>query len=185
MMRKSCFFIFLLVIQITGNAQGLLVRNPAKGFTIWMPAPSFEQALLLGNGEMGAMVFGHPHNETIIVNHCALYLPTTYPFKPIDQAGRLTEIRELLLQGKGTEAALIPVEQSKQEGYPGQIWNDPYIPAFDLLIQTQTDNIDQYQRSLDFETGEALISWKQNGTLIERRQFISRTDSLLVIQIKA
>ncbi|HAM98846.1 MAG TPA: alpha-L-fucosidase [Marinilabiliales bacterium] len=185
MMKKSCFFIFLLVIQITGNAQGLLVRNPAKGFTIWMPAPSFEQALLLGNGEMGAMVFGHPHNETIIVNHCALYLPTTYPFKPIDQAGRLTEIRELLLRGKGTEAALIPVEQSKQEGYPGQIWNDPYIPAFDLLIQTQTDNIDQYQRSLDFETGEALISWKQNGTLIERRQFISRTDSLLVIQIKA
>ncbi len=182
-------FIFLLILfsifKIKSTAQGLWVRDPAKSFTSWMPAPSFEQALLLGNGEMGAMVYGHPHNETIIINHGALYLPTTYPFKPIDQASRLTEIRNLIHEGNGTEAALIPVELSKEEGYPGQIWNDPYIPAFDLLIQSSPENIEHYQRSLNFETGEALVSWSQQNTRFERLQFISRADSMLVVQMTA
>lgn len=182
-------FIFLLILfsilKIDSIAQGLLVRNPAKSFTSWMPAPSFEQALLLGNGEMGAMVYGHPHNETIIINYGALYLPTTYPYKPVNQSVKLDEIRKLILEGNGTEAALIPVEQSKQEGYPGQIWNDPYIPAFDLLIQSSPENIEHYQRSLNFETGEALVSWTQQNTRFERLQFVSRADSVLVVQMTA
>jgi hypothetical protein len=50
------------------------------------------------------MVMGRPHDETIILNHALLYLPASYPIKPINQASRLEEIRRLNLSGKYTEA---------------------------------------------------------------------------------
>lgn len=156
-----------------------------KGYTSWLPATSPDQAMLLGNGEMGAMVFGHPHEETIIMNHAALYLPLSKPKTPIHQSERLDEIRQLIMERKGSEAAKIPVEISLKEGYGGQIWSDPYIPAFDVKLSISPGNIEHYKRHVDFESGEAVVSWKQDGHSFERRQFISRADSVMVIQVKS
>ncbi len=157
----------------------------SKGYSSWLPAPTFDDAMLLGNGTMGAMVLGHPQDETIIINHSSLYLPTSLPKQPIDQAGLLDDIRSLLLEGKGTEAAKLPVEQSMKEGYGGLVWSDPYIPAFDLRIKSSLANIDNYKRSLNFETGEAVVKWSQGGNDFVRKQFISRTDSVMVVNMAA
>ncbi|PJB55173.1 MAG: alpha-L-fucosidase [Bacteroidetes bacterium CG_4_9_14_3_um_filter_41_19] len=162
-----------------------LPENTTKGYHSWLPASDATQAMLIGNGTMGSMVYGHPHAETIIMSHAALYLPLRPPLKPIRQAERLSEIRQLILDGNGSEAAKIPVEQSIADGYDGQIWSDPYIPAFDILINTSPANIEKYKRSVNFETGEAIVSWQQNGKKFERRQFISRGDSILVVKINS
>lgn len=159
------------------------IENTSKGYHSWLPASDPNQAMLIGNGTMGAMVFGDPHAETIIVSHSALYLPLRTPNEPINQASRLSEIRQLILEGNGAEAAKIPVEQSMTEGYDGQIWSDPYIPAFDILIKTSPANIEKYQRSVNFETAEAIVSWQQSGKKYERRQFISRAENLMIIKI--
>lgn len=156
-----------------------------KGYSSWLPAPTSDDAMLLGNGTMGAMVFGHPHDETIIINHSAIYMPTRIPLEPIDQAGLLNEIRSLILEGNGTEAAKLPVEESMKEGYGEQIWSDPYIPAFDLKIKSSIANIDSYKRSLDFETGVATVKWSQGGNDFVRKQFISRADSIMVVYMTA
>jgi len=134
---------------------------------------------------MGALVFGYPHEETIIVSHSSIYMPLGEPKQPIDQYSRLTEIRRLLMDGKGREAAKIPVEQSFLEGYDGLVWSDPYIPAFDIKINQSPENISNYKRSLNFENGEAKVEWEQNGAKYIRSQFISRADSLMVIKVKA
>jgi hypothetical protein len=161
------------------------ILQPQKGYSSWLPAPSPDQAMLLGNGEMGAMVFGNPHEETIIMNHAALYLPLSEPKKPINQAERLDEIRQLIVEGKGAEAAKIPVEISLNEDYGGQIWSDPFIPAFDVKLSMSPGNIEHYKRSVDFESGEAIVTWTQDGYRFERKQFISRADSVMVIEVKS
>ncbi len=184
-MKNAFFLLFFVLIQVPFFGQ-IPISNPgSKGYTSWLPAPNADQAMLLGNGIMGAMVFGHPHNETILLNHADLYLPTGFPKQPIDQYSRLPEIRQLILKGLGKEAANIPVEQSLTEGYGGQLWSDPYIPAFDLKINATPANIKNYQRSVNFETGEATVSWEQEGNTFLRQQFISRAANVLVIRISA
>lgn len=160
-------------------------KYTTKGYHSWLPAPEASQGMLIGNGTMGAIVFGHPHDETIILSHSSIYLPLRQPLQPIHQASRLTEIRALIMEGKGVEAAKIPVELSTEEGYGGQIWSDPYIPAFDIHIKTSPANIENYQRRVNFETGEAIINWQQNGKNFERRQFISRADSIMIIKMSS
>ena len=183
MNKVLIIFIFLIIPIWVLQAQKIDFVYPDKGIVNWIPAPSWEQTSLLGNGQMGAAVFGDPHNETIILTHSAIYLPVTYPFNPINQAARLSDIQKLIAEGNGEQAALIPVEISKQDGYPGLIWNDPFIPAFDLTVKTTAGNIEKYQRSVNFETGESVVTWQQNGETYQRRQFISRSDSFMVLQI--
>lgn len=137
-----------------------------------------------GNGTMGAMVMGNPHDETIILNHALLYLPNSQPLPPIDQASRLAEIRSLILQGKYEEAAKIPVEQSLKEGYGGHRWSDPYVPAFDVRLQLEPTNIEKYVRMVDFETGEVKVVWTDKNGTYTRKVFVSRPDSAVVISLK-
>ena len=120
--------ILILYSSCFTAAQEFSFESPERGFTSWLPAKSWENAMLTGNGTMGAMVFGNPHDELIILNHAQLYMPSTEPLKPIDQAGRLDEIRKLLFKGKFEEATKIPVEISLQEGYGGKGGLTPTFP---------------------------------------------------------
>ena len=65
------------------KAAELNFNSPDRGFTSWLPGRSWDEALLSGNGTIGAMVMGRPHDETILLNHALLYLPANYPIKPI------------------------------------------------------------------------------------------------------
>ncbi|MFO8002152.1 MAG: glycoside hydrolase N-terminal domain-containing protein [Marinilabilia sp.] len=158
-------------------------ENPEQGFVSWKPAPDWEDALLSGNGTMGTMVFGDPHEETVIVNHALHYLPNWTPQKPIDQASRLEEIRDLLAEGRYHEAAEIPVEQSMKEGYGEKKWIDPFVPFCNLDLSMPAGNVKNYRRMVDFRTGEAKVEWKQDGEWIQRSSFVSRPDSLIVMRI--
>jgi len=157
---------------------------PVRGFTGWTPAATWEEAMLSGNGTVGAMVFGRPHDETIILNHARLYLPATDPMKPIDQAGRLGEIRELLRDGRFVEASRIPVGISLEEGYGGQLWTDPYMPALDIRLSMAPSDISDYSRGVNFETGEATVRWRDDSGHVERALFVSRSDTLVILRIK-
>lgn len=171
-------------LNIAAYAQNLF-EQPLHGVANWTPAPDWDQASLIGNGDMGAMILGNIINETITVNQHNLFLPINNPPSPIDQYSRLEEIRSLILNGNGTRAAQIPVEQSLKEGYPGQIWSDPYVPDLDIKLSCTPANIDKYLRKVDFENGVAYVEWSQNGARFSRSHFVSRADSLLVIRIKA
>jgi len=186
--RIKIVYLFALLLGLSTfqqvQASELHFNSPIQGFTSWLPARSWEEALLSGNGTIGAMVIGRPHDETIILNHALLYLPASLPIKPINQASRLDEIRQLLLEGKYTEATKIPVEQSEKEGYDGWHWTDPYMPAFDIRLDMTPSNVTHYARSVDFETGECIVNWEDTGGAFRRKLFVSRADSIVVLSIK-
>ena len=160
------------------------INVPERGSVSWLPGSKWEEALLTGNGTIGAMVIGRPHDETIILNHALLYLPASDRLPPINQVSRLDEIRQLLWQGKYAEAAKIPVEIGKTEGYQGTHWTDPYMPALNIRLDMKAANVSDYARAVDFTTGETTVFWRDEGGRFERKLFVSRADNCIVMSIK-
>ncbi|WP_324679072.1 glycosyl hydrolase family 95 catalytic domain-containing protein [Hymenobacter sp. GOD-10R] len=186
-MRKGGAFCFLagfffLALAVRAQPATAPFATPVRGFSSWQPAASWEHALISGNGTLGALVMGQPHDETIILSHGQLFLPLNPPKPPINQASRLPEIRQLLLAGKYTEAAKVPVDEREKEGFT--IGRDPFMPAFDLRLTQSPGNVRRYQRSTNFQTGEATVEWEDSHGTFQRRLFVSRPDSMVVLSIK-
>jgi hypothetical protein len=164
-----------LTAQAAAPARGCLSREPAK---------TWEQAMVTGNGLLGAMVYGRPSDETIIVNHGQLYLPMWQPMPPPDTAARLPEIRHMLATGKFRQAANLVVETADKEGYGGKRWTDPFIPACDLKVtMPPAGAVNNSERSVDFATGVAAVNWTDDRGSFSRRVFASRADGLIAMSI--
>src|SRR5262245_17156556 len=93
------------------------------------PASFWEEALISGDGSLGALVYGDPQREIITLSHERLLLPFYRPLPPVETALHLSRIRELLLAGQYQDAVELVLEQAVQEGYGELRWNDPPIPA--------------------------------------------------------
>ena len=74
-------------------------------------ARTWEQGLATGNGIVGAMLFGPPGAETVVINRAGLFLPTVRPIDPPHLAPRLPELRRLIAARRFREAAVLAVEQ--------------------------------------------------------------------------
>jgi alpha-L-fucosidase 2 len=159
-------------------------RSPERGFVSLRAARNWEQALISGNGKMGAMVYGNPLNETIILNREGLFMPLNEPLPPVDTGSHLAEIRKMIFEGQYQKAADYVVQLSHEEGWKEKRWTDPLIPAFDLLVKMNTEGeTSGYSRSLDFQTGTAAVQWQQQDGTYLRRLFVSRPDNVVVLSI--
>lgn len=179
--RHYCISLLFIVVF-----HPLLAQNkdkPNKGFVSWLPASKWEDALLTGNGTMGAMVMGNPFRETIILNHALLYLPNEKPLVPPDMARHRDEINRLSLDGKFKEVAELGVQIWEDEGYGDKKWTDPYVPAANLTIDMPASNVENYRRIVNFETAEAIVKWTDQKGTYTRKAFVSRADGVIVTHI--
>lgn len=138
-----------------------------NGYTLRYPPAGWEDATLLGNGTVGAIVMGGTARETLILSHERIYSPVFDGFGPPPMAEKLPEIRKLIAEGRYAEAARIPDRlQEAQYGYKGQIWTNPFMPACDLLIQTSgvLGPVRGYERSLDFASGLAALTFSAGAS---------------------
>ncbi|MEN7551035.1 glycoside hydrolase N-terminal domain-containing protein [Rapidithrix thailandica] len=150
------------------------------------PAEKWQDALVTGNGRMGALVFGKPHSEQIIFNHEFLYeYIGSEQVNPPDIRQYLNKTRKLIIDGKYKEATAYSVEMAKKEGYSGLLWTDPYHPAYAMSIsQPEHGTVKNYQRRVNFLTGEVEVTWEDEHGQWSRKLFISRPDNIIVQQIK-
>jgi alpha-L-fucosidase 2 len=157
---------------------------PERGFISKAPATKWEQALVSGNGTHGAMVFGVPADETVIINHGLLYLPLHPPLPAPETATILPEIRNLMADGNFQKAADQVVELANKNGYSGKHWTDPFVPACDLKIaMPPRGELRDYERSVDFATGVASVSWSDDRGSFLRKLFVSRKDDVIAMSI--
>ncbi len=145
------------------------------------PATRWEDALPLGNGSLGALVYGTICSETVIVNQETLWAETESPGVP-DLSSALPEARELLKAGRWMEASRVMDRKAAEAGYrPPR--TDPYHPAFNLRIVSQPHApFSNYRRVLDMETGEAKLAWGEGGLALSRDCFVSRADDLVCLR---
>lgn len=189
---KSYFQVALIILVLLhsnslAEAQyQLSLPKPERGFISTKPATSWENGLASGNGKCGALVFGQPLDETIVVSSSDLLMPLNKPLNPVNTAPNLSEIRNLLANGEYQKAADLVVNLSYKEGYGGKRWTDPPIPAFNIKVKMENDGeIKNYQRSVDFTTGVAAVNWSDNNTSYERKLFVSRADGAIVLSIQS
>lgn len=158
---------------------------PSRGMWSERPAGRWQEALVTGNGTLGAMVFGNPSAEKIILNHERLYEPLRDELCPVpDVADVLPDVRRLYLRGKYKEGYHLYYRAAREAGFPGIQWTDPYHPACSLQIDQANDNaFQQYWRSTDFETGVVAVNWTVGEHAFRRETFASRPDGVMVTRI--
>ena len=186
LLNSPLILLGLMVWFISGCSDNKQVSNiPIRGFWSEKPAQNWEQALVTGNGTMGALVMGQPISDTIMISHAKLYMPLHEPLPPVNSGVKLDSIRKMMFAGKYGEASQYVVDLSHREGWGGKRWTDPFVPAFDVLVRMVGDTIvNDYKRSVNFETAEAAVTWNgANGRYI-RKVFASRSDTIVVISIK-
>lgn len=146
------------------------------------PAEEWTEALPLGNGRMGAMVFGAPGQERFQLNEDTLW--TGGPYRPVNPAAREAwpRVRELVLRRAFTEAEAL-IQQSMMALPLTQM---SFQPAGDLRITTGHDgDISNYRRELDIARALATGTYQYRGTTFKRESFISAVDQVLAIRFSA
>jgi alpha-L-fucosidase 2 len=134
------------------------------------PAENFTESLPLGNGRLGAMVFGNPDVETIVLNEISLWSGGYMDSDREDAYLRLEEIQNLLLAKKNKEAQAL-LQQTftcKGDGSGhGRAARGRY-GCFQILSELNIEWEDKsefknYKRILDIEDAVAYVSWNKNG----------------------
>jgi len=179
----GCFILAIVLSSCEVSDENVdIFAHPERGFISSLPAENWEHGLLTGNGTTGAIITGNPFDETITLSHESLYLPYEITEEYMEMASYLQEIRELSLSGKFVEAAgMVPKIREEQSYFDIR---DPFIAAFNLLIQQPEDSIIRYQRSVDFMTAEASVSVESQQNSFQRSTFASRSHDIVVVRLK-
>lgn len=175
-MRKSILFILLVNAFFCLNAQ--------DNFKLWYekPATEWTEALPVGNGRIGAMIFGGIENELIQLNEATLWSggPRKNNVNP-EAHNYLKPIREALAKNDFQTAMALC---RKMQGN----FSETFLPMGDLVIKQtfQTEgNTSNYYRDLNLSEAIASVHFSQNGVEFTREVFVSFPDSVLVVKITA
>jgi alpha-L-fucosidase 2 len=143
-----------------------------------VPAIHWQDAYLTGNGRHGALVFGEPYDETVVVTNHFMVLPNgSRELRAPELADRLEEVRDLVLAGRGAEAL-----ERFTDGRPTQ-WGQPFHPAFALRLcatAAEAGGYRDYRRATDFGTGVVSVRWTDGQGVWRRECFVSRADDVVV-----
>ncbi|HOI50620.1 MAG TPA: glycoside hydrolase family 95 protein, partial [Prolixibacteraceae bacterium] len=164
----------------------LSCSNPEKSssWKLWYdkPAQKWTEALPIGNGRLGAMVFGGTAKEQIQFNEETLWTGEPRDYANPGSWQYLEEIRNLLKQGKQAEAEKLAMEKFmsiplKQENYQpfGDLW----------ITFPGHDEATGYRRELNLNDAQVKISYSVDGTVFNRSYFVSQPDQALVAGFSA
>lgn len=150
---------------------------------IWFrqSAKDWNNALPIGNGRLGAMVFGGVDTEHLQMNEDSLWYGGKRDRNNPEALVNLTKIRELIFAGKLTQAQQLAV--MALSGLPET--QRHYTPLGDLYIhfQIRGGEVQDYSRELDIEQGVARVRFKKGKVLFTREMFSSFPDQVMVIRL--
>jgi len=155
--------------------------NPA---VLWYdhPAQQWTEALPIGNGRIGAMVFGGTSQERLQLNEGTLWAGGPYdPVNP-DAKVALPEVRQLVFDGKYREAARLL--SAKVMAKP--LSEMPYQTVGNLTLSfPATTNVDGYRRELNLDTATVTVNYTTEGVHYTREVFASAPDNVIVVRLTA
>jgi alpha-L-fucosidase 2 len=184
--------------RLTGDAP-----PPATALSLWYRAPASDHPLLpvdaprpsrqagtaewvralpVGNGRLGAMVFGGIVHERLQLNEDTLWAGR--PYDPVNPEAKdsLPEVRRLLASGNYPEAAKL-VDARVMSKPLAQM---PYESVGDLALTfPQVDSVENYRRDLDLTTATAHVSYTSGGVTFSREVFASAPDQIIVVRLTA
>lgn len=146
------------------------------------PATEWTEALPVGNGRLGAMIFGGQAGDQLQLNEDTLYAGSPYDPNNPEALKALPEARRLIFEGRYKEAhELIGAKMMAQP-----IKQVPYQPIGDLrLTFPGHENVTNYSRRLDLNSATATVSYRIDGTTFTREVFASAVDQVIIVSLMA
>lgn len=144
------------------------------------PANCFEEALAIGNGSLGGMIYGGFTNEKIGLNHDTLWSGGPSESKPKNYKGAIDEIRALMAEDNRSEAANVVWSRIMTD------FTACYSLAGDFHIDFEhNENVFEYKRELDIENAISKTSYSIDGIKYTREYFCSNPDNALFVRLTA
>ncbi len=158
----------------------------ASDLQLWYdkPAVEWEQALPVGNGRLGAMVFGRPAAERIQFNEHTVWTGEPHSYAHPGAHQYLGQIRSLLAEGKQKEAQALAMKEFMSQ----PIRQKAYQAFGDLLIEQpgiDPAQLSAYRRSLDLDTAIATTTFTANGVTFTREVLASHPAGVIAVRLTA
>lgn len=157
--------------------------NASQGKARWElwyeePASRWEEALPVGNGRIGGMIYGGEQEEHIALNEDTLWSGFPRDTQNYEALRHLKQARELIFSGKYKEA-----EELINRKMAGRR-TESYQPLGDLHIvhQGESANTGSYRRDLNLDTGVATVHYKRGQAAFKREVFVSAVDQVLIVK---
>jgi alpha-L-fucosidase 2 len=182
------------LIRGAGAALALLPaaaqRGPAAAekspLTLWYKTPGAKwesEALPIGNGNLGAMVFGGMEHERLQLNEHSLWSGHPEEADSAQTLEYLPQVRKLLFEGKYAEANQLAARSMivRARTTPAS-----YQTLGDLLLDFRHGAaVEEYRRELDLDTGIARVEYRVGGSRFTREAFASQPAQAIVVRIEA
>ncbi len=163
----------------------ITIRKPKNALKFTAPAgwwgSTWREAIPVGNGVIGAAVYGGAANDVIMITHSDSWWQGGVGVLQ-DVADKLKDVRKKMDEGDVKDAenifknALISKNYRPQLSYP--------LPLCDFHVDMRIDKaVKEYSRVLNMESGETAVSFKDGATRYERSMFVSRAQNMIVYEI--
>jgi alpha-L-fucosidase 2 len=175
----------LLGGSLAAPAWSLRPQSADAGKRLWyrQPAREWTEALPVGNGRLGAMVFGGTTHERLQLNEDTLW--NGGPYDPVNPRAKdaLPKVRELIFAGRWAEAQAL----ADKDVMATPLKQMAYQPVGDLLIDMPglPEGVSAYYRELDLESAVALARFAVGGTTFTREVLVSPADQVVAVRLSA
>jgi alpha-L-fucosidase 2 len=177
-MKRLIAFFGLLQVLVCNSQDNSALK-------LWYQQPSgqtWENALPIGNGRLGAMVYGNVGTETIQLNEHTLWSGSPNRNDNPAALDSLTEIRQLIFAGKQKDAEKLANKVIISKSSQGQMFE----PLGDLHLSFQgQDHYTNFYRDLDISRAVAKTSYRVGDVTFTREAFASFPDRVIVVRLTA
>lgn len=172
--KTICILLSFLLLTCTKSPSS---SEPSERIWFTQPAEVWEEALPLGNGRLGIMVFGKTSEERIQLNDDSLWPADLDWDHPAGTAEDLQHLREVLISGDQVEADRLFVEKFSNKSITRS-----HQTLGELHIELDHSNVSNYRRELDLGRGISTVSYLTDGARVTQEAFVSHPDQVIVLR---
>lgn len=177
-MKQVIIITFLAILTISCITQKEKIQETGIWFN--QPASTWNEAIPIGNGTLGGMVYGGIQSDTIKINEETLWSGGPRDLQNYEGINYLPQIRQLLFDGKTKKA-----EKLIDETMLGE-YNESYLPMGDLvIISNAKGKAKNYHRQLDLDNGLVSTNYSIDDIQYKKEVFASYPNKAIIVKLSA
>lgn len=156
------------------------------------PASDWNGALPLGNGRLGAMIYGGVHRETLRLNEESVWYGGPMNRTPIGAKDHLDDLRQLIRAGRHRDAEALVGKHFLATPKSMRHYEPLGTCTIDFQYRTEQqssgsteDVVRRYERSLDLARAEAVVQYAVNGAQVRREAIATHADNVIALRVVA
>ncbi len=181
--KRNCWCLGVLCLLASSIAWA-----DAGPMVLWYdkPASKWVEALPIGNGRLGAMVFGGTAEARYQFNDDSLFSGEPHDYAHKGAVKYLPVLRQMLFDGKQKEAEALGNKEFMSINTRGTNRQEAYQPFGDLMLEFPGhDTVAKYRRELDIDQAVASTQYELDGVTYSRSAFASHPDNAIVVRLTA